>query len=180
MSSREHILNFFTRFDIPLFNPVLPHLLFPLRLEPLAFSDAFRHFEGLLGLETLLNQKGHNVVSDGDHVFQRGVAAFDIIFGVVQPDVGAMRQTRNTQQLVKRAGLGHLQHSPDKSSSKFGNRRSAGFSKGAVVVNMQRLQRGKNRHSFRVVQRNFSGVDAGQILQRPDHRGIFVPQHIEF
>ena len=37
----------------------------------------------------------------------------------------------------------------------------------------------KMRHGVRVVERDFAGVDAGQVLEHADHGRVIVAEHVE-
>ena len=103
MGLGEHILDLAAGLDVPVRHLVLPHGFLPAGLEAalghLAFTDRLHDIKGHLGLQPLAQQVEHDAVTAADNLRDGAGAAADQLIGVAGPDIGAVGQARDLDQL---------------------------------------------------------------------------------
>ena len=90
MGFREHVFYLLTRFDVPLRNAVLLHVLYMLFSKSFSLPDILHYLEGGLWLYTLEHQIVHYVIPRGYYFLEGGDLASYKLLGIVEPYVCSM------------------------------------------------------------------------------------------
>ena len=130
---REHILDLLARVDVPLGHMLLVHGGFHFLGQSLALSDGFHRLERQLGLDALQDQVVHNIVSAADTAGQRNALA-DQLCGIAEPNIRAVRQTGNRNQLRERRWVRLLYHAAHELGSELGHRHTAEVTEDRVGI----------------------------------------------
>ena len=96
-------------------------------VDALALTDIFHDLETRLGLDAVLDEIVHDVVTRRDGFLQGNRARRNQVLGIVQPDVGAVGETGNADQFRKGLGLGVDEHLADERRAKFRDAQAADF-----------------------------------------------------
>ena len=161
---------------------VLLHGFFHFRFESFALTHRFHRLECQFWFNTLANQIVHDIITTANTLVQRDTR-LDQFGGISQPDIGSMRQARNTKQIIKRGRFGVLHHTAHKFGTKFRYSQTAQLAQngvGCVVYIVQCFVRRKQAHHIGVIQRDFLRIHAGQILQTLDNGRVIMPQLVQF
>ena len=179
----EQIADLGQGFDVPVRHLMVPHGLLPSLLKAallhLAFTDGLHDLEGHLGVQPHGDEVQHNVVAAAHRLQNGGGAADDQFPGVAQPHVGTVGEAGQTHQRVEIPGLGVHQHAAGEAGVELGDGHGAGGAEDLVILEAQHPGGREDAHGIGVVQRDSPCVDAGKILQHPDHGGIIVSQHVQ-
>ena len=99
----EHILDLAAGFDIPVGHIMLTHGLLPPGLEAalgdLTLTHGLHDVEGHLRFQPLAQQIQHDTVTAADDLCDRAGARTDQLVRIAGPDVGAVGQARDLDQL---------------------------------------------------------------------------------
>ena len=90
---REHIFDFETGIDVPLWNVVVLHRLNVFLcqcLVRLPLSDNLHDFKGHRWVQTMVNQIEHDAVSGSDYLADGAGSALNQILRVAQPNIGSV------------------------------------------------------------------------------------------
>ena len=151
--------------------------------QSLALSDGLHRLERQLGLDALQDQVVHNIVSAADTAGQRNALA-DQLCGIAEPNVRAVRQAGNRNQLRERRWVRLLYHAAHELGAELGHRHTAEVTEDRVGIRvfarvLKRLARMEQAHGLRVVKRNLLRVHAGEVLQMLDNGRVIVSQLVE-
>ena len=188
MSLWEHVLNLFTRSDIPVRHIVGYHILlpfFPLRCRSLslchhALPHGLHNLEGLLRFHSLINQIGHDIIP-GTHAGgnRRRAVPYQILC-VSHPHIGAMGKPGDPYKIRERFRFGFDYHVHGKVCTEFRDTQTPQLRPADLLrCNPQRLRVLKKAHNVRAVQGNGQRVSARHILEHSNHGGIIVSQNIQ-
>ena len=119
MRFREHVLDPLAGFDVPVRHLMLPHLALLLRSETLALAHRLHDLEGMLGLHAPVDEVQHDVVTGADRGSELAEALADKILGIVQPDIGPVGETRDTNELRESLWLCIPEHAHDETGAEF-------------------------------------------------------------
>ncbi len=132
MRLREEIGDLAAGFDVPIRHAVVAHLLLGIARELAALLDlALTHrlhgLEGERGLETLGNERDHDVVTAADGLVNTGCAAHDQIADIARPHIRTMGKPRKADEGIKLLGLRLHQHLPGKARAEFGDTKGSRY-----------------------------------------------------
>ena len=179
----EQIADLGQRVDIPLGDVMLLHGLHPALLKAalfhLALTDGLHDLEAHFGVQPHGDQIQHDIVTAAHRLQNGGGTADDQFPCVAQPHIRAVGKAGQAHQRIEILGQGVHQHPTGEAGVELRDGHGAGGAQQLVVFKAQHLGGNKNAHGVRIVQRDLAGVDAGKILQHPDHGGVIVTQHIQ-
>ena len=101
--------------------------------QTLALSDGLHRLERQLGLDALQDQVVHNIVSAADTAGQRNALA-DQLCGIAEPNIRAVRQTGNRNQLRERGRVRLLDHAAHELGAELRNRHTAEVTEDRVGI----------------------------------------------
>ena len=151
--------------------------------QSLALSDGLHRLERQLGLDALQDQVVHNIVSAADTAGQRNALA-DQLCGIAEPNVRAVRQAGNRNQLRERGWVRLLYHAAHELGAELGHGHTAEVTEDRIGIRgfrpvLKRLARMEQAHGLRVVERNLLRVHAGEVLQMLDNGRVIVSQLVQ-
>ena len=179
MAAREHVLDLVAAVDGPLGHVVLAHGLLPFGFEPAALAHAFHDVEAHLLLHALGDQEVHDVVAGTEALSQLGRAGIDDVLRVAQPHVRSVRETGDADEFLHGGGPRLHEHATHEARAELRDAQRAGFPHDLLLGDAQGFGAGKQAHHLAVVQRDFTEVDAGELLQPVHHGRIVVAQTVE-
>ena len=101
MGFREHVLNLFTRPDIPVRYIMRTHDFFLFRCQTFPLTHLFHDCERLFTLQSLLNQIDHDIITRANRRGNGCLSLFDKSLCIAKPYIGTMGQTGDTDQIRK-------------------------------------------------------------------------------
>ena len=183
MGFREHILDLPAGLDVPVRDFVFPHGFFPAGLEAalghLALTDSLHDIEGHLRFQPLAEQVEHDAVTAADDLGDGAGAAADQLIGVVGPDVRAMGQAGDLDQLGEVFGPGLHQHSAHEVRAHFRDAEGAGLAVDLLRRHAQRFRAGQQAVHLGVVHGDGVDWDAGVLLKILVEGGHIVTQFVQ-
>ena len=181
MRLREHVLDLLTGPDIPVRNPVLRHLLFPLRLQSLALTDRLHDRKRKTFLKSLLDQIDHDIITRTDRSLNRCLALLDERLGIPQPYIRTMGQTRDTHKVRKILRLRVNQHLHREIRTELRNPERTKLTPADILrLDPQRIRALEQTHDLPRIQRDIlDRIKSREVLQHTDHRRIIVPENIK-
>ena len=179
----EHILDLAAGLDVPVRHLVLPHGFLPAGLEAalghLALTDRLHDIKGHLGLQPLAQQVEHDAVTAADDLRDGAGAAADQLVGVAGPDIGAVGQARDLDQLREVPGPGLHQHSAHEVGAHFRDAEGAGLAVDLFRGHAQLLRAGEQAVHPGVVHGDAVHGDAGVLLKILVEGGHIVAQLVQ-
>ena len=179
----EHILDLSAGFNIPVRDLVLPHGFLPAGLEAalchLTFADGLHDIEGHLWFQPLAEQVKHNAVTAADDLRDGAGSVPDEFIGVVGPDVSAVRQAGDLDQLGEILGPRLHQHSAHEVRAHFRDAEGAGLAVDLLRRHAQRFRAGQQTVHLGVVHGDGVDGDAGVLLEILVEGGHIVAQLIQ-
>ena len=136
VGSREEVADFVARIDEPLGNVAFLEFFFVIGrllaqlvelVDALALTDVFHDLKARLGLDAVLNEIVHDVVTGRNGFLQLHRAGRDEVLGVVQPYVRTVGKAGYAHQFREGLGLGVDEHLADEGRAEFGNAQAADF-----------------------------------------------------
>ena len=183
MGLGEHILDLAAALNIPVRHIVLPHGLFPAifkaALGHLTLTDSLHDVERHLGLQPLAEQVEHDAVTAANDLCNGAGSVPDQLIGVARPDVCAVRQARDLDQLGEVLGPGLHQHSADKVSAHLRDTERTGLAVDLLRRHAQRLRAGQQAVDLGVVHGDGVHRDARIFLKIFVERGHIVAQLVQ-
>ena len=185
---REEVADLMARVDEPLRDMAGFQLPFVVRrllaqfielVDALALTDIFHDLETRLGLDAVLDEIVHDVVTRRDGFLQGNRARRNQVLGIVQPDVGAVGETGNADQFRKGLGLGVDEHLADERRAKFRDAQAADFRAQLFRRHAQGLGRTEQAQGGQVIKGNGRRLDAGHIFEHTDDRRIIMAEDVE-
>ena len=162
---------------------MLPHGFLPAGLEAalghLALTDRLHDIKGHLGLQPLAQQVEHDAVTAADDLRDGAGAAADQLVGVSGPDIGAVGQARDLDQLRKVSGPGLHQHSAHEVGAHFRNAEGTGLAVDLFRGHAQRFRAGEQTVHLGVVHGDAVHRDAGVFLKILVEGGHIVAQLVQ-
>ena len=148
-------------------------------IDALALTDVFHDFKARLGFDAVFDEIVHDVVTGRNGFLQGNRPRRDEVLGVVQPDVGTVGETGNTDQFREGLGLGIDQHLTDEGRPEFGDAQASDFGTQFFRRDAEGLGRAEQAHRRRIVERNGRGLDMGHIFEHADDRRIIMAEDVE-
>ena len=183
MGFREHILDLPAGFDVPVRDLVLPHGFFPAGLEAalghLALTDGLHDIESHLRFQPLAEQVEHDAVTAADDLGDGAGAAANQLIGVVGPDIRAMGQAGDLDQLGEVFGPGLHQHSAHEVRAHFRDAEGAGLAVDLLRRHAQRFRAGQQAVHLGVIHGDGVDRNAGVLLKILVEGGHIVAQFVQ-
>ena len=148
-------------------------------LGHLALTDSLHDVEGHLRLEALAEQIEHDAVTAADDLRDGAGAAADELVGVAGPDVGAVGQARDLDQLGEILGTGLHQHSAHEVGTHLGDAEGAGLAVDLLRRHTQLFRAGEQAVDLGVVHGDAVHGDAGVLLEILVEGGHIVAQLVQ-
>ena len=165
----EHILDLAAGFNIPVGHIVLAHGLLPPGLEAalgdLALTHGLHDVERHLRLQSLAQQVQHDAVTAADDLRNRAGTRADQLVGVAGPDVGAVGQAGDLDQLGEILRLGIQKHLAHEVCAHFGDAERAGLGADLFLRHAEGLGAGQQTVDLLVVHRDGINRNAGVFLK---------------
>ena len=161
---------------------MLLHGLHPALLKApfhLALTDGLHDLKAHFGVQPHGDEIQHDIVTAAHRLQNGGGTADDQLPCVAQPHIRTVGEAGQTHQRIEILRQGVHQHPTGEAGVELRDSHGTGGAQQLVVFKAQHLGGDENTHGVRVVQRDLAGVDAGKILQHPDHGGVIVTQHIQ-
>lgn len=179
VGAREEVFDFLARFDEPLGDAALAENLDDFRGDALALADFFHRLERKQRVDAVVDEVHHDVVARGNRVLDRALTAADEVLRVAEPDVGAVRESRNAHEVRENVRLRVVNHLTRKRRAKLRNAEGAARRAEFFGRDAEGPRGIENRHRRDIVKRNRLRVAVREVFEHLDDGRVIVAENVE-
>ena len=158
---------------------MLPHICFLLFIEAPALAHLFHDFKGILWIQAIVNQGGHDAVAAANHFIDGAGAIADELLCIALPHIRAVRKTGELNKVIKTCGVCLFNHLPGHDRSNL--RQADGRTSGCRILRLDADRFGtlKERHDLLVRYGDILHLHPGHVAEHTQHCRIIVSQCVD-